>query len=203
MALSTISRDLGYAVSDPTLDFAGPSVHLLSNDKEEFHALIQTRSYIDTGYRYWIGIVIPDLRKVDQFIGWFKREPKLVKVPASLLCTILDEREALGDATYADGGRQWNVNFHLDEGTLSQVGSRGKHTTSLSTSSRCDLLRSEYLSRRRLTLVVLAHTQTDRRVAPVDGRARPEASRDQTLCRGVVQWGNWCRFIFWAVFVEK
>jgi hypothetical protein len=124
-ALATI-RGLGYVVSYPTLDFAGQCVYFLSNDEEKFHALIQTRSFVETGYRYWIGIVIPDLRKVDQFIGWFERESKLVKLPARLLCTILDEREALGDASYADEGRQWSVYFHLNEGTLSPSGSRGK-----------------------------------------------------------------------------
>src|SRR5271157_3671191 len=66
LALATI-KGLGYVVSYPTLDFAGQCVYFLSNDEEKFHALIQTRSFVETGYRYWIGIVIPDLRKVDQF----------------------------------------------------------------------------------------------------------------------------------------
>jgi len=79
-------RRLGYTASYPErCSGFGKKVFWLSRSEEQFHALIQVRSYDPSTFRYLVGIVIPDLRRVDQVILWFEKEYKLVKIPASFL----------------------------------------------------------------------------------------------------------------------
>jgi hypothetical protein len=120
-------RRLGYTIDYPdTSSSFGASVCRLSKGRETFNALIQELSYQPATYRYTVGIVVPDLRKVDHVILWFQREDKILKIPASFLCSILDEQEKLGEARYSgERDRQWRVNFHLDTGYLIPQRPRG------------------------------------------------------------------------------
>lgn len=126
MALADLRR-LGYAVSypDPVLSF-GRKVRQLSRQQEHFNALIQVRAHQPADYRYLVGLVIPEMRRVATVIIWCENERKLFQIPTGILCDILDEREDLGDAKYATRGRQWRVDFHLDEEALSPQGSGGE-----------------------------------------------------------------------------
>lgn len=126
MALADL-RLLGYSTAAPEWPSPfGKKVRRLSGIDERFHALIQTRSFQHSTWRYLVGLVIPDMRRVDQVIIWFENERSLLKIPASYLRGILDEWEALGDARYSTEGRQWRVDFHLSHGFLSPQGSGGK-----------------------------------------------------------------------------
>ena len=117
-------RGLGYKMTWPDLTFPiGENVRRLSRAGEQFHALIQVRSYQPSNDRYLVGILVPYLRRADQVIIWFERERELLMMPANELCAILDDREAYGDARYSSHGRQWRVDFHLDEHALSPQGS--------------------------------------------------------------------------------
>lgn len=104
----------------------GQNVWTLQYEGEYVDCLMQTRSYDDDTDRYLIGIVVPDLRRVAQFIAWFENEGVAYRIPAEWLCELLDKCIEAGTAAFTHDGRNWRVDFHLDEDTLSPQQSFGE-----------------------------------------------------------------------------
>ena len=90
-------------------------------------ALIQTRSSQPDSSRYMVGIIRADLARVDCVVLWFEDEQHYLHMPSEFLRRLHDSAQEREIARYTGvDDRQWRIDIHLDERTVSPQGSDGE-----------------------------------------------------------------------------